>query len=388
MIKKDITFIYMDSSEKSLMKPIADEAEKRGYVTRFTDDKFAKCEIGFYCQHVNFPQYSKFSAIMLHDIVQQFKDWPDIWIKEPWNKYDVGFLPNNQWVENWTASSVSYYARPRFGVYKAGWPKADLFANIDKTAYRQEFNKKYGLDSCKRTVLYAPSWENDNKQDEFVQAMMKLDVNIVIKQHECPPEIFPENVKNINLMAEKHRGLKGIWVLPPSLNIFEVIPAVDVLVSDESSTMCEATMMNVPAVAVSNWLIPDTTPSRMPENDYDFVIRTAKENLSGCVGQILDHYPEYLQFVEKMSEKTFSNAGKASTIIMDVIDSCITDTESKYEPLEPLEKKYPGNKKMAYHLAKIAIDEIHYNWCHKSALGETVLSVFRAGRHAVWKIRS
>ena len=58
MLKKDITFIYSDSAEKSIYKPVAEEAEKRGYKVTLTDDKFAKSEIGVYCQHVNFPQFS------------------------------------------------------------------------------------------------------------------------------------------------------------------------------------------------------------------------------------------------------------------------------------------------------------------------------------------
>lgn len=388
MIKKDITFIYMDSSEKSLMEPVAEEAKRRGYVTRFTDDKFAKCEIGFYCQHVNFPQFSKFSAIMLHDIVQQFKDWPDIWVKEPWNKYDVGFLPNEQWVDNWKASSKYYYSIPKLGVYKAGWPKADTFVNLEKEKYRAEFNRKYGLNPEKKTVLYAPSWENDNKQGEFVEAMLQLGVNAVVKQHECNPELFAENIRNINMMAEKHKNIEGVFVLPPSLNIFEVIPAVDVLVSDESSTMCEATMMGVPSVAVSDWLIPDTTPSRLPENDYDFVIRTSKRELKDCVGGILADYDRYKNFVDNAGRRTFSNAGHASEIIMDVLDACIEGRQPEHEKLRPQEKAFPGAKKMAYHLAKTSVDEIHYNWCQHGRLGKAVVAVFRFGKHSIQKLRS
>ena len=74
MLNKDITFIYWDSSEKNMYQPIIEEAKKRGYKTKLTDNKFEKCEIGFYCQHINFPQFSKFSFIMLHDIIQAYSD--------------------------------------------------------------------------------------------------------------------------------------------------------------------------------------------------------------------------------------------------------------------------------------------------------------------------
>lgn len=156
-ISKDITFVYMDSAERTMYQPIAEEAEKRGYTVRFSNNKLEKCEIGFYCQHVNFPHYSKFSVIMLHDIVQQFGNWPDIWYLEPWDKYDLGFLPSNQWERNWIDSSKYKYSRPRLGIYKAGWPKADVLSGVDLCEYRKQFCRDHGLDPQKKTILYAPS---------------------------------------------------------------------------------------------------------------------------------------------------------------------------------------------------------------------------------------
>ena len=151
-MKKDLTFIYMDSAEKALYTPIAKEAEKRGYSVRMTQDKFAKCEIGFYCQHVNFPQFSKFSGIKLHDIIQQYSNWPDLWFREPWNKYDLGILPSNVWEKNWNACSQFSYTRPKLGIYKIGWPKADVVAGLDKKAYKEAFQAEHGLDLGKKTV--------------------------------------------------------------------------------------------------------------------------------------------------------------------------------------------------------------------------------------------
>ena len=90
MQKKEITFIYDNSAQISMYKPIVAEAERRGYTTKMTQNILEKCEIGFYCHHINFPQHSKFSVIMLHDIIQQYSNWPDIWYREPWNKYDIG----------------------------------------------------------------------------------------------------------------------------------------------------------------------------------------------------------------------------------------------------------------------------------------------------------
>ena len=142
-MKKDITFIYSDSAEKAIYQPIAVEAEKRGYTVHLTDNAFQKCEIGVYCQHMNFPQYSKFSIIMLHDIIQGYNRWPDIFFKEPWNKYDIGILPNLQWAKNWIAASSCFYAVPRKGTYVIGWPKADSIVLLKSESYRKQFNEDH-----------------------------------------------------------------------------------------------------------------------------------------------------------------------------------------------------------------------------------------------------
>lgn len=331
---KDITFVYCDTAEKNMYQPIAREAEKRGYKVSFTENPLKPCEIGFYIEHVNFPQYSKFSVIMLHDITQSYRRWPDIWDLEPWDKYDIGFLPSEQWIRNWVSVSDKYYTRPRKGVYKAGWAKADLLAGVDREQYKLDFYKKYGLNIDKKTVLYAPAWENDGKQDDFVQAMLKLDVNILIKQADVE-KINPVMADCIQQMNELHKNIERVTILPPKTNIFKAILASDILVSEESSTMAEAEMMGIPAVSVSNWLIPDVVPSRYPACDYDFVFMTTKEQLSEFVQSILDNYEDYQEKVYIYRDKTFSNIGKTSSIIMDVIDDCVEGKTVRYAKVEP-----------------------------------------------------
>lgn len=362
VMKKNITFIYMDAAEKAIYAPIAKEAKKRGYKVRMTDNKFAKCEIGFYCQHVNFPQYSKFSVIMLHDIIQQYGNWPDLWIREPWNKYDIGFLPSNQWVENWNKCSQYYYANPKIGMYKIGWPKADNYVNIDRERFKKEFSLKYGLDLEKKTVLYAPAWENDGKQDDFVKAMLKLDVNILIKQVPVNPDEFKEMYDAINEMYELHKGIPKVTILDPKTNIFEAIMAADILVSEESSTMCEATLMGVPAISVSNWLIPDVTPKRYPACNYSFVFMTTKEKLTDFVSEMLDNYKEYVEKTEKYRNDIFGECGVSSKIIMDILDDCVKGKKIRHNRLKPAPRKKVPFNKMIFHIFQIFKRNMLYNY--------------------------
>ena len=367
MLKKEITFIYLDSVQKQVYEMIAAEAEKRGYRTRITDDKFTKCEIGWYCEHINHPQYSKFSVIMLHDIMQQFGNWPDIWLREPWNKYDIGFLPSKVWVENWDQCSQWYYANPRKGVYLTGWPKADRLAIYGDENKRIAFAKEIGLDLTKRTILYAPAWENDHKQDEFVQAMMKLDVNIVVKQAPWP-NTYPDQLRNIKDMYELHKDNPRVILVDPKVNILDVIAVSDVLVSEESSTMSESVMLGKPAVSVNNWMIPDVTPSRFPANDYDYVIKTSKEELTDCIAEVIANYDKYQKEAQEYSNTHFSNIGRCIQMMMDIVDAAVADKRSPYMALTPNKHQRLDIKHFIKHKTIITKREIISNQCERNPL--------------------
>ena len=141
-------------------------------------------------------------------------------------------------------------------------------------------------------------------------------------------------------MYELHKDMPEVTILPPSTNIFHAIAVSDILVSEESSTMAEAVMMGVPAISVSDWLIPDVTPSRYPECSYTFVILTKKKELSACVKEILANYDKYKEETQKASAEHFSNVGKTSSIIMDIIDDCVANKQIRYAPIT-IERKEP-----------------------------------------------
>lgn len=367
-MKKEITFVYASLAEKINYTPICEEAKRRGYKVKMTDNPFEKCEIGFYCQHVNFPQYSKFSVIMLHDIIQQYANWPDIWFREPWNKYHIGILPSEQWENNWKKCSGFFYTRPKIGIYKVGWPKADSVAKMldekYRKCYKEKFYREHGMDLAKKTILYAPSWENDGKQDDFVQSMLKLDVNILIKQADWLYR--PDIRKNVQEMYEYHKDIERVKQLDPSTNIFDAIAAADILVSEESSTMCEAAMIGIPAVSVSDWLIPDVTPSRFPKHDYDFVECTTKNQLSQKIQEMIDHYEEYRKKIVAYGEKMFSNVGKTAAIIMDIVDDCIAGKPVRYQALVPQKKQTVQYVRYFRFYWESIKREVRSNYCERS----------------------
>ncbi len=340
MVMKEITFIYTDTLERQCAESIASEAEKRGYEIKFSDNIFERCEIGFYCQHLNFPKYSKFSCVMLHDLGQQHGEWPVMWKNEFWNQFDVAFLPSKEWADMWQRASCYDFVRPKQGAYFSGWPKAD---NIRQHSFKNENNeiiKKYGIDKTKKTVLYAPSWEWDNRQLEIIDACKDLNVNLIIKQFPFNPATFKFQYDICNEMAEKSKNIEHVFVLDTSINIFNAISICDVLVSEESSTLYEALLMDKPVIAVTDWLIPDQLPRppRQPDFPYDFAVHVRKSELKEALRNVIND-SAYKEKIMAYQKKNFPNIGSAAKTIMDVLDNILFDAGNIVPYIEELPLK-------------------------------------------------
>lgn len=334
-IKKKITFIYTDKVEYQLAEPIAEEAKKRGYEVEFTDDIFHKGEISFYFQHICYPKRSKFSVVMLHDLGQQHGFWPNMWQNEFWNDFDLAFLPNKEWVDMWHNASCYNFVRPKHSCYYSGWQKAD---KIKENIFEDECNKiitEYKIDTSKKTILYAPSWEWDNRQLQMIKACENLDVNLIIKQFPWNPETYPEQIRIINEMNKKSTGIENVYVLDSSISIFNAINISDILISEESSTLYEAMMLDKPVIAVSDWLIPDTTPPRLPEFPYDFAIHIKKTEIRETIIKLLKNN-EYSEKIITYRKENYPNMGNASTRILDILDAILYKKQTDITSIETL----------------------------------------------------
>lgn len=355
-IKKEITFICTDKVEKQCCDPIAIEAEKRGYKVKFTDNKFEKCEIGFYLSHLNYPKNSKFSIVTLHDLGQQHGEWPNMWKNEFWNQFDVGLLPSKEWANMWHNASCYDFVRPRMGCYLTGWIKADKIFNYNFESENEMIIKELNIDKSKSTVLYAPSWEWANRELEIVNAVKDLDVNLIIKQFPATPDIFPEQYKIINEVHSKVKNLnqKNVYILDSTINIFTCIALCDVLVSEESSTLYEAMLFGKPVIAVDNWMVPDVTPPRLPEFPYDWAVHTNKNDLKNIISKVLSN-KSYKDNIISFRDSNFPNIGKAAVSVMDIIDKLAFNKPIEINSIETRElektpvifKKSVKNRKRA-----------------------------------------
>jgi len=336
MMKRDartITFFYSDGVEKQTAEPIARDAEKRGYKVKFTDNLLEKADIGVYCQHVSFPENSNFSVTMLHDLGQGHNRWPNIWKGEPWDQFDIGILPGPLWAQRWQSCCDHPYTRPEKGVYELGWPKADsLFTDDSKVQkLRESLDLQHEV-----TVLYAPSWENNGKQDEFVQALKDLPVNLLLKQAPWS-DAYSHILDNIEEMDKLHRNYKeNVHVIDRNVGIFDCIALSDVIVSEESSVLIEALLLDVPGISAIDWTIPDCQPPRLADVPFDFVIKTMKKDLRKSVEDVLGNIESHIEKLQALKKDNFSYLGSSSEKIMDVIDHHILGSKTDCKPIEAI----------------------------------------------------
>lgn len=317
-LARDITFISgKGGGEFYNVNPIAEEAKRRGFRVHFTSDRYEKAEIGIYSQHICHPENSKFSLILLHDMAQGSDSWPNLWEVERWNNFDIGILPGKSWSDRWSECSCFYYTHPRCGVYELGYPKSDaIYGNESReraAKLRHELGLKYDY-----TILYAPSWENDGKEDDFVQALSSLPVNLIIKQAcwHFLPEI-QANVEQMRLLHEHHYD--NVYYIEQEESIMTAIALCDLLVSEESSVMAEAILLDKPSIAVTDWLIPDKTPSRLASVPMDYVIKCRKAELRKTVEEVISHKISCEDYI-KRGWRTFSNVGNCCKDIVDAIE--------------------------------------------------------------------
>lgn len=319
-VRKEITLFYTDMSEYNNLRLIGEEAEKRGYKVEFTRELDKSAEIGIYCSHVNIIKNkgneAKFSIILLHDLTQGEVKWPNLWNDEPWNSFDIGILPGRGWSERWKRCSGFCYAHPRLGVYELGYPKGDRIAGREFQRYVEEFRTKMGL-KYQYSVLYAPAWENDGKEDEFIKALQGLKVNLLVKQadwNQCDSDIL----ENIREMRRLHEGkYDNVYYIEPKEDIFTALGMCDLVVSDESSVMTEALLFGKPSIAVMDWTIP-REGNRRSEVSVDYVYKCNKAQLGECVKELVDR----IKAGEKTdrADEVFSNVGKSVSDIMDLIE--------------------------------------------------------------------
>ncbi len=317
-IRKEITFFYTDMGEYYNLKPIADAAAQRGYQIEFTQNITQKAEIGIYCQHGGYPENSRFSVVLLHDLAQRHDCWPNIWTLEHWNDYDLGIVPGKFWASLWMQSACFHYANPRYGTYELGYPKSDLINSAPLISRAEELRHKLQL-KYDISILYAPSWENDGKENDFVRSLASLNVNLLIKQAHWNSQ-YQHILDNIEQMRAMHEGkYNNVYYIEPTESILTALELCDMVVSEESSVMAEALMFHKPSIAVIDWPMPDGNSTRPANMPVDYIVKCRKAELREYVERFCNDPSCYDATLQK-GNCIFSNQGHVCEDILDAIE--------------------------------------------------------------------
>ncbi len=341
--KRTVTFFYLREEEKQIFLNLAPELKKENFNIKFSKKLSGKADIGFYCQTDIKKINSNVSAIFLGGMDQGRVDWPNMWKKQPWNKFDLGFLPGKNWKKMWINSSTNFEARTRKGVFEVGWPKADhLYSNNFK-------HKKYRISKKKINVLYAPSFECFGRQLEVTRAVKKCNFNLIIKHwlHKKEKrfadlwnEIQLANIATLKLYKKK------TLIVNPKDNFLGLLNYVDLIITDESSVAYEGLLNNIPTISVKDWKIQrhKKTTARYV-NPAKITLSSTKANLVKSINKAINLKKNKLI---KLRKENFSYLGKSSEIIVLILKKFIENPVS----LEKL-KYYIKPKKQINILTKL-----------------------------------
>ncbi|KEI97160.1 hypothetical protein N494_12915 [Clostridium botulinum A2B7 92] len=334
-LKKEICIFEIYGFENQIVSSIVQEAKKRGYSIKFTQDINYEGEIGIYSQHYNLPKgkklhpKSKLSIILLHDMLESHSNWPNMWRDDPWNEFDIAILPGNEWLERWSACQWHENAQPRIGVFSLGWPKADhAFMEgfmLEKIKFKEKYKFKY-----EKTVFYAPSYELDSKQNDVVESLRNLPVNIIIKHapSKVEPDIYYKNIKEMNSLHKDKWD--NVYILDSWTDIMLCFDSSDLIISDESSVILEGVLFNIPSISVKDWKVGFEPYTRNPIIPYNFVYQTTKDNLETTVENILLNIEKEKEKNKKLKNNFYNNIGVSGIKILDVIDEVLNSNINNF----------------------------------------------------------
>lgn len=134
-----------------------------------------------------------------------------------------------------------------------GTPRTDLFFNKEKLKeLKKEFSSKYPQTKNKKIILYAPTFRGNGKKTAYFDYSI-IDFNKLIlelKQEYIiffKPHPFINNIKIINN--------ENIINIDKSADINEILPYIDILITDYSSIIFDALLLNKKTI----FYVPDLT---------------------------------------------------------------------------------------------------------------------------------
>jgi len=316
-----ITLHWCNPEDVQALLPLEDEARRRGHRVEMRGQGDPPGDLSVYLHGHERHDGPTLSALLLHDVGQGF--WPEDnrlddnhWRYEPWASFDLALVPGPSWVRAWREHSVLPEARPRVGVVAVGWPRADRLFDPSSHYDDEVAALRRELDLPDRpTILFVPSWETDGFDyvRRFHAGLADLDVNLVGKYclgyPDLPESLAPE--------LPRYRRIE------PSVRFLTCLGLADVVVSEESSCLGEALLLDVPPVSVTDWDVPALPHLNLPQRPCDppvFATHTDSDHLGECVREILGQLDHYRAQARHHRDDVFAHLGSASAAVLDALE--------------------------------------------------------------------
>tara|TARA_B110000971_G_scaffold132986_1_gene136111 strand:+ start:770 stop:1912 length:1143 start_codon:yes stop_codon:yes gene_type:complete len=351
MIKKKITFFYTDDHELHLCKSLSFFAKENGFNYEFTSDLKKKSFIGFYCQDSKWIKEvnSDLSFITIGGSDQGKLVWPNLWSKEPWDRFDVGFLPGISWKKKWESSSWDPYSRPKLSMNVIGWPKTELIYNNRNKFEKIGKNIKKKINFSKnKTIIYAPCFEIEGKSIFLTNIVKELGCNLIIKHHGWAQKHqikkYIDVRKNINVSnAFAKKTLKSkVYIVDPSENIMNYYDQADLLITDESSVVYESLLFNLPSLCVKDWKMATNNVNlpRPVSIDSSVSFTCSSKKLKYKIKDVFQNTKSYKKKILKKKFLHFSYLENSSQNFYELLNDTINLKSSRFEIKPKFTKNY------------------------------------------------
>lgn len=387
MTKLKFVFVAVEPYLVDIWKPVLEQVLKMGHEGVITDDHTTEGDIGLYCDDKSLPGNQKFTVISINGLDQDHVCRPryeEYFLAENWNCFDLGVLPGPRWQRGFENAIKSHRCSPRLGALTVGWPKCDHIFN-------DEFNLER-INNKEFVVLYAPQTEQDGKQKLVVDALKDSGYKLVIKHWETEEykRFYPwlltkeyfNNLRLENRYAEE--SLNNVTVVEPSSNFIDIVPYVDLLVTDQSSVLYEASLYDIPTLTVEGW--KHACGNCMgPQPSPDIVLSCRPEELRQSIDSVFDNYARYQHKSRIVRDDNYVNLGVSSSVL---VASLVDFYRDEYlEGGEFVKNPYSGCEFYPYiesdgFLSRTKVNPFSYNdgdaaenYIYESILNSTDLSV-------------
>jgi hypothetical protein len=329
--------------ERATLVPIGRALELRGHTITYEEDFTAASEVGVYACHGNrffdfaLGQWrqlpSTFSVMCLHDFGQAGEVGVQYFVHDGWDRFNLGLLPGPSWHELWDRAVRTGIPGPSHGMRVVGWPKADsAFALEADPSVRSSVRRDLGLADLP-TLLLACSWSDRRQLDELLVSVDRHEFNVVVKYPESAPP--PGDSPWFNLLNDAYEELQAaidtaaatpdVVVADPATDLYRLLAAMDLVVSNGSNVLYEAVLMGIPGVSVDTWLHPGGIDGRQrvpPRIELDGVVSGGIESLELMIRTAIaaDHKVALARGANRLV--AVETRGRASILAAAAIEEC------------------------------------------------------------------